>query len=183
MTKTTRGSPSSLALQLYVWYQVPTQLHRRAGVELALHTHGTAVFYSSAWSAKKKEMHTTRRGILSLLPHVLSCTGRCIYQGREIRAGVAQCSKRGQHLRRAMDTSGGRTFLRPLPPAMAAAIFCSFDFCCVLGGCTCTVTDKTRAAKRVHEKEERWVGTSQETHGVTDGVISRRRASACSDNS
>lgn len=28
------------------------------------------------------------------------------------------------------------TFLRPLPPAMAAAIFCSFDFCCVFGGCT-----------------------------------------------
>lgn len=27
------------------------------------------------------------------------------------------------------------TFLRPLPPAMAAAIFCSFDFCCVFGGC------------------------------------------------
>jgi hypothetical protein len=25
-------------------------------------------------------------------------------------------------------------FFLPLPPAMAAAIFCSFDFCCTFGG-------------------------------------------------
>lgn len=69
------------------------------------------------------------------------------------------------------------TFLRPLPPAMAAAIFCSFDFCCVFGGCCfpkrplvdeggniVAVTQSHTESKSVAERQ---VNVGQRTRSIT----------------
>ena len=61
-------------------------------------------------------------------------------------------------------------FFLPLPPAMAAAIFCSFDFCWILGGCSKHETNavmKEQTTKVRDERQKHSTGTRAQEGGGT----------------